>query len=136
MHRAQRLAYPAQWALKQQVNSSTKRKPTNVNTSRPTWCKQLSLTNKWTSSFLLSQINRKKFDSNEVARNDGSDWGGDSGNKKYREKQTHFFLPTISLADKEKEILGILVYMQQPHLQLANGMGPSAGQRKTDLKIF
>lgn len=97
---------------------------------------QTAFTNKWTSSFLLSQINRKRFDSNEVARNDGSDWGWDSGNKNYREKQTHFFLPTISLADKEKQILGTLVYIQQPHLQTGKWDGALHRPKKTDLKIF
>lgn len=46
---------------------------TNQCEHLPAYLMQTAFTNKWTSSFLLSQINRKNFNSNEVATNDGSD---------------------------------------------------------------
>lgn len=52
-----------------------------------------------------------------------------------KSKLTSSYLP-ISLADKEKQILGTLVYMQQPHLQTGKWDGALHRPKKTDLKIF
>lgn len=100
-----------QWVIKQKQT-----KQTNNQTWEPPSLIQAAFNNKWTFSFLYFQINRKRFDSDKVAGNEGTDLGRDPGNKEQREKQTHFFLSIISLPDKKKEKQCTLVYMNQSYL--------------------
>lgn len=55
---------------------------------------------------------------------------------KNREKQAHFFLSTISLPDKKKEILCTLVYMHQSHLQIGKQRGALHRPKKNWFQDF